>query len=490
MKAFQFFLLSFLFVNSGFSLERILVENLDVVDFCLMDHYNLEESHPSLQTYYERCENSVVASLTKRNLRDVLASKHMNEDFTKMILSAYQRRNLTEAKLLLSYLIADFNDYENYKDSFRSRLINFKKLLRHSNDVPHFFNTSKRISFVRNQLSFNYKGQIYTITIEPNSKRNISTVKSSGYFDILSHALRSLMQVGRFTPVDISLSRKENGAPSSYLDPNYLLFKLHSMTRAEDSPDMAMLGDVDSQGNCIRYYYMRSSLDGLSKDEKYILVSREAKEQILEVVKIEGIEVLSEKIFIAPKSINDAFAIIDNPGKYLFMADTYKILMASIKQKSKWPGIIKALDRLLEKDPGFLSAEILKDVLTGKVKKQLSFASSFREFNLFFRLLDIDNNSTAQLVYEVKSEIAKVVNIIHPELRTLVRDCDEIADHRLKLFKNPRPSAVSKKGTTLSRGGSSYRTVSQQLYKKIREVRLKRDILLDKQNVLESIFDR
>lgn len=484
---FRFLVFGLFFCFTASSLEKILEDNLDVVDYCMIRHFNLGESHPKMDELYSKCSSRVDSSAEKQRLRDVLLGQFMNKDFITMILNSYEGRSLSENRLLMSYLVADFNDYEEFKVSFASRLVSRKMLLRHNNDVPHFSGSRKALNFRLRDLQFKYNDESYTIRISTGAKTNISTVKSSEYYEIVSHALRNLMQLGNFSPIELTLTSKSNNS-YSYLDPNYLLFQIYTMTSTNDS-NMVMLGDVNSKGDYLRYGYLRSALDGLSDSEKFVLVSEEAKEQLLEVIKVEGIKTLSERIFISPKNLKDAAKIIDSPTKYHDFADTFKILISNIKHKSKWPGIIKTLDQLISENPRLLSAKVLKDVLTGKVTSRLSFASSYREFNWFFRVLDMDNTS-AKLLTEIKSEIAKVKNKIHPEFRFMVQACDEIADDRLLLLKTPRPTARKKGGTQLSRGGNAYAAISQRLYKRIRELRLKRDILLDKQHVLESIFER
>ena len=485
---FRFLIFSLFFCYSALSLEKILEDNLDVVDYCLIKHFNLSESHPKMYELYSKCSSRVASSPEKQRLRDVLLGQFMNKDFITMILNAYEGRSLSEDRLLMSYLVADFNKLDDIKGSFASRLVSRKMLLRHNNDVPHFSDSKKSLKFILKEKSFKFDDKSYTIKISTSTKPNISTVKSSDYYEIVSHALRNLMQLGNFSPVELTLSVKDNDS-YSYLDPNYLLYQLYSMTSSNDDMNMVMLGDINSKGDYLRYGYLRSSLDGLQDSEKFVLVSEETKEQLLEVIKVEGLNILSERIFISPENLKDAIKIIESPSKYFGIADTFKVLMASIKQKSKRQAIIKTLDDLIVEDPRLLSAKVMKDVLTGKVTNRLSFASSYREFNWFFTVLDIDNTSP-KLLSEIKSEIAKVKNIIHPEFRSMVAACDAIADDRLLLLKTPKPTKKTRGGTQLSKGGNNYRAISQRLYSKIREVRFKRDVLLDKQQVLELIFER
>ena len=48
--------------------------------------------------------------------------------------------------------------------------------------------------------------------------------------------------------------------------------------------------------------YLRSALDGLSDGEKFVLVSEEAKEQLLEVIKVEGIKLFLKEFLYRQKT--------------------------------------------------------------------------------------------------------------------------------------------------------------------------------------------
>jgi hypothetical protein len=474
--------------TSVFSLEDILEQNLDVVDCSFIEFFEFDDEHEQLATLRSTCETRIAASTKKNDLKSLLLKKHMNNDFFRYILRDYLRRDLSEARTILMYRVAEESELEDLQASYASRLVRRRTLLRRSNEVPHFEAKKKDINFTSSLRTFMWDGQEFDLKVTSAEKSNISIIKSSPYFDDLRHALHNLMSLGNFPAIEVSLSQKKNLERAQAFDPNFLFQQLYSMIDNEHY-DCVMLGDIDSQGKYRKYGYLRHVINAPASVSKIIL-SPEAKGELLELIKIEGISVLSEKIFLSALDLKKATTLLETSDELEKSIELYKRSLKDIKYKAKWPKVMRAMDQILAKNPYFMSAEVLKDVLGGKVKKELSYASSYKEFNYAFRSMDEGYLTKSNDLSELMSEMLKVKKVIHPAFREMMNLSVEIAKDKLILNRTPRPAVSKKKGTRLSKGGNAWLSTSQRLYKNLRTVRQKRNVLLDQQKVIEEIFER
>ena len=153
--------------TSVFSLEDILEQNLDVVDCSFIEFFEFDDEHGQLATLRSTCETRIAASTKKNDLKSLLLKKHMNNDFFRYILRDYLRRDLSEARTILMYRVAEESELEDLQASYASRLVRRRTLLRRSNEVPHFENNFEPgdTLLVAGYFSDQIAGDLYNYTI-------------------------------------------------------------------------------------------------------------------------------------------------------------------------------------------------------------------------------------------------------------------------------------------------------------------------------------
>ena len=485
-----FFAFLFLLSIQSYALEKILEENLEVLEYCLIRHFDLSEETDQLSSYYESCRSSIPQSSAKKNLRDTLMDKYISDEgFLKYVLRDFlSRRHLADYQATLMYKVAEISKFDDLLNAYSNRLISRKSITRITNEVPHFNGGPQVFQFKTKEHAFVWDGESFEITILDSEKANISIISTMEYFDELRHGLHSLMLLGQLKAVTIGLKHTGKGSISSSIDPNYLLQQLYSMLKGRKF-SATMLGDIDSQGNYKRYGYFRDAFSCKGKSD-FLLVSKEATAQILELVKVETLKVAIENTFVSVPTLKVAVSTLEDLEKFKGASTQFKRAVSGIRSRSKWPAIIKSLEIILKKNPEFLSAEIVKKVLEGEVKPKLTFVSSYNEFNYFFRMLDEGYASTGGELNELKLEIQKIQKISHGDFSSMLAMCYEIASDKGALLKIPKPKKSTGKGTTLNKGGGKWRNINQRMYKNIRIARHMRDSMLDKQSVIEAIFKR
>ncbi|MCM8531672.1 MAG: hypothetical protein NE330_10965 [Lentisphaeraceae bacterium] len=485
-----FFTFLFLFTIQSYALEKILEDNLDVLEYCLIKHFKLSEESAELSSYYESCHDSILLSSAKKDLRNTLMDSYISdESFLKYVLRDYlYKERLLDYEATLMYKVAELSKFEGLLSAYSDRLISKKSITRFDTEVPHFNGGNESLEFKITRHTFIWDGESFEITVADSEENHISTITTIKYFDELRHGLHSLMFLGRLQPVKIGLKHTGKGSISTSIDPNYLFQQLYSMIRGKKFT-LTMLGDIDSQGNYKSYGYLRYGYSCKDKSDLF-LVSDQCVDQLLELVKVETLQVVIKNTFLSASSLKGAIVTLEDLKAVEASKIEFKRAVRNINSRSKWPTLIKNLDIILKKNPSFLSALIVKKVLQGEVESKLTFKSSYNEFNLFFRMLDEGYASSARELNDLQVEIKKIQKVSHSKFSSMLTMCDDIASDKLKLLKIPKPKPSTGKGTTLRKKASEWRNINQRMYKNIRIVRHLRDSMLDKQSVLETIFKR
>ncbi|MCM8543168.1 MAG: hypothetical protein NE328_23065 [Lentisphaeraceae bacterium] len=434
---------------------------------------------PKYSTYYSAYVRPIIGSEEYyKDYYKVLSDlgKHGSKYYTSKEVYGTYRELLTTQEVLILLNLAIFEKLEKdfiayLKKTYLARM----EKVAFSDDEVSISNKTTRSS-----LEFNYNKPIkiddsVTVTFSLSKEENLEVVGNSRrYINILKNITRYLGKASSLPSGTVEVLWKPS-VQSLKVSPIEIYAYLVSPRNCKS---YLYFGDFSYEGEVRSWGYMRDSFEKvLASENKIVFFPISDFQDIKEYYLIFGKNELIKHQFIGIKKLEEVDRFLFDSNSDWQAIRLYKDILEKVKLRSiQRNELLTRLDEVLKIQPNHISAKIYKDLLHNKHPNRLSLMNSFFEFERLYRMYKAVNYFDSSELVELKLEdqINKILKIAHPKISIMLKGLKENIQTANR-FKAETNNSI-KKG------------LRQKIFKTLRVLNQKRDILLDDQASIDRIY--
>ena len=490
MKSLLFFLLLLPILVHGQNEIPVEVQKKILIGAMIQDN-SLQDVKGICRDYYQKHIapltddedlGPVYSNVLKRQARD-----HEKYLSSPKIFGSF-RPILTNQEILILMKIAqadnedpEFVDF--LKDTFQNNMDTISFV---DDSIENTSGKNKNVIILPEKIEINEKTTLL-ITEGKEGKHHFSS-KDRYFIDLLKNCFRQLMQDYRIPDysIEVDINTKIQSKINHRISPLEMYMLLVSPTH---KLNYFYFGDFAPSGKLRPWGYMKDHFSRLKGKTNLIAYIPEADFQNLqEIALLEGLKTVVENHFVGESKL-DVVKQKEMHRRSDKSIQEYTLIISQVlRGQLKGAALLSELERVIALNPNHYSAQIYKALLTRKFSPRMSLMNSYFEFESNYNdFKGINFHSPKDKKQpepphkpfkEMIESIENLQKVVHPDMRVMNQSLLE-ATKILQEVKEKKYSSLIE-----------LKNLRKKYYDSVREINLRRDLLLDSQKAIDGIFVR
>lgn len=395
---------------------------------------------------------------------------------------------LTNQEILILMKIAeadkeepDFVDF--LKDTFQNNMDTISFV---DDSIENTSGKNKNVLILPEKIEINEKATLL-ITEGKEGKHHFSS-RDRYFIDLLKNCFRQLMQ--DYKLADVSIEVEINTKIQSKINHRISPLEMYMLLATPSHKlNYFYFGDFAPSGKLRPWGYMKDHFSRLKGKTNLIAYIPEADFQNLqEIALLEGLKTVVENHFVGESKL-DVVRQKESQRRSDKSIEEYTLIISRVlKGQLKGAALLSELEKVISLNPNHYSARIYKAVLTRKFSPRMSLMNSYFEFETNYNdFKEINFHSPKDKKQpepphkpfkEMIESIENLQRVVHPEMRVMNQSLLEATKVLQEVKEKKYGSLIELKN------------LRKKYYDSVREINLRRDLLLDSQKAIDGIFLR